>query len=478
MFGNCISAAFFVSLSMKQNKLTLFEGMCFNDKRIAKRAQLLLSSMITQGTAVINKCCSNFTEKIGAYRMLNNERCKEEAINQALTDYCLKNIKTKHVLCLQDTTEINYENHSRRMRKKGKHAGVVSNHNVGHFAHPVLVIDPEKCQPLGFSSIKLWNREESAPSKKERKYKTETPDKKESYRWIEALDKSRGLIPGETTITIIGDRESDIYDLLTKTDEHTHILVRSNQNRSLSGGNVLLAEKMDSAQIRNTYGIQIPRSHGRKARTALMELRFEAITLKCPLNNKNPLKKIQLYCVYAKESDTTVPQGTEPIQWRLLTTHQIKTIEQAKECIHWYQCRWYIEELFRILKSKGFKIEEIQLEEEDALRKMLLLSLQAALQIMMLKIGFDKKDEDTPACLYFTQTQIKLLFILLPTLEGKTDKQKNPYKKESLAWAAWIIARLGSWGGYITQSIPGYITFKTGMDRFMERHQLFIILMK
>src|ERR1700722_15773058 len=30
-----------------------------------------------------------------------------------------------------------------------------------------------------------------------------------------------------------------------------------------------------------------------------------------------------------------------------------------------------------------------------------------------------------------------------PTLEGKTERQKNPHLLRSLAWLSWIIARLG-----------------------------------
>ncbi|MDE2914172.1 MAG: hypothetical protein OXL68_14750 [Paracoccaceae bacterium] len=34
------------------------------------------------------------------------------------------------------------------------------------------------------------------------------------------------------------------------------------------------------------------------------------------------------------------------------------------------------------------------------------------------------------------------------SLEGKTEKQKNPHPKGSLSFAAWVCARLGGWTGY------------------------------
>jgi hypothetical protein len=39
------------------------------------------------------------------------------------------------------------------------------------------------------------------------------------------------------------------------------------------------------------------------------------------------------------------------------------------------------------------------------------------------------------------------------TLQGRTAKLRNPYDPGLLAWAAWIVARLGGWSGYTS---PGY----------------------
>ncbi|HEX2184661.1 MAG TPA: hypothetical protein VHN78_04045, partial [Chloroflexota bacterium] len=49
---------------------------------------------------------------------------------------------------------------------------------------------------------------------------------------------------------------------------------------------------------------------------------------------------------------------------------------------------------------------------------------------------------------------------------GPTVKQRNPHAPGSLAWAAWIIARLGGWKGYARERPPGPITFLHGLHRF------------
>lgn len=73
---------------------------------------------------------------------------------------------------------------------------------------------------------------------------------------------------------------------------------------------------------------------------------------------------------------------------------------------------------------------------------------------------------EIPANITFTDEQIKFIKIIIPQYEGKTEKQRNHYREYTLAWAAWVIARLGGWKGYARESLPGNKTFKWGIDRF------------
>ena len=62
--------------------------------------------------------------------------------------------------------------------------------------------------------------------------------------------------------------------------------------------------------------------------------------------------------------------------------------------------------------------------------------------------------------------EIDTLAAVEQRFQGKTQKQSNPHQTNSLAWAAWIIARLGGWNGYASSKPPGPITFYNGLAYF------------
>ena len=157
--------------------------------------------------------------------------------------------------------------------------------------------------------------------------------------------------------------------------------------------------------------------------------------------------------------------GKNPIYWRLLTTHKINNIKEAKQIVLWYSWRWIIEQIFRTMKKKGFNIEDSQIEKSESLLKLFTLSVAAAIKVMCLVNARDGGSTQTSSDL-FNESEIIVLALILKKVEGNTKKQKNPYKKRTMGWASWIIARLGGWNGYACESPPGPITMYRGLEKF------------
>jgi len=175
---------------------------------------------------------------------------------------------------------------------------------------------------------------------------------------------------------------------------------------------------------------------------------------------------VRLRLVEVREVDA--PAGEEPLHWRLLTTHAVADLAKAWLIVSWYKLRWTIEQLFRVAKSQGLGLEDSQMATAAGLMKLTAAALKAACIDMQLVQERDGQ-HGLPASTVFAPAEIATLEALNPTLEGNTVKQKNPHPALSLAWAAWVIARLGCWHCY--GKPPGPITFHGGMERFKAIHQ-------
>lgn len=323
---------------------------------------------------------------------------------------------------------------------------------------------------LGLSDIEIWNRSFSKFNKKSRDYQSLPLEKKESYRWLRSSNSSKETLKQAERITIIADRESDIYEnLLYMPDSKTDIILRSGQNRCLHKSKEKLYEYLGGIPEQAGFKLKIPSSKSRRPRLACLTLKYGSVKIARPKCGGTKLPDyVPLNVVMVQELPHTVPVGEEAIYWVLLTTHPVTSIEDAFQIIDWYKLRWLIEQLFRILKNEGLRVENCQLETGLALKKMVVMALDTATKILQLVQERDGKN-GSPAQNVFQEDEIEFIEQLQPRLEGKTEKQKNPYPTQSLAWATWCIARLGGWKGYASESPPGPITIKRGLEKFQQQ---------
>jgi len=445
------------------NSFPDFKGS-FGDKRIEKRATQALHKLTRGRNSSIRQVTESDAEQKSFYRLFNNEKFNEKAIEQSIVNRCGQLCKDRHVLCIQDTTEFNLSGQQGRVKAASGLGKTTKEGILGFMLHSSLVIDANVGSALGYSYIKAWERKEDTADRHTRKYKQLPIEKKESYKWIEASMQSKQLLEQAKMITIIADRESDIYDLLaTVPDQKVHLLIRSNSNRLIVEGGTL-ADYLNSLPIMHHYNLMV-RGDVRKSiekRSAIMELKWGKVSVIKPprCKNKELPDSQQLYVVEVKEQNKT-----GGIYWRIITTHPVTNSEQAMQIIEWYKQRWYIEQIHRLLKTEGFRIERSQLEQGWAIRKLTLLAMLATLRILQMMLAYED-DHEQPIEEVFDKDQQQCLQIMNEQLEGETDKLKNPSKPNSLKWATWIIARLGGWKAYTSQRKPGPIVLQKGLAKF------------
>jgi hypothetical protein len=118
------------------------------------------------------------------------------------------------------------------------------------------------------------------------------------------------------------------------------------------------------------------------------------------------------------------------------------------------------------MKRQGFDIESSQLTTADALMKLAIVTARTACRVMRLVRARDGQVPEAARDL-FEPGQIELLAALQLRYEGRTDGQKNPHPPGTLAWAAWIVARLGGWkSSSKSESPPGALTMRRGLAQF------------
>lgn len=437
----------------------------FGDKRLDKRVKELVTAMHKGKSMVMQQISKDNAERISYYRLVDNKKVKGSTFVKGLQEACSQHITEGHVLAISDTTEINLSKQSGRINK-GELGVISDNQSLGFLLHPCLLLDGNCGEALGISSVQSWVRPFERETKHERKYQQLPIEEKESYKWLQSIEDTQSCLNKTVKVTYMADREADIYQEFIKVQKvGAELLIRSSSNRCLFGEEEKLFDILEQEPSLGHYTLKLEadKRSQRKQREATLEVRSRTVKLKRPANApKNLPAYIELNALEVRE--VTKPEEGQAILWRLLTTHQIDDLDKARQVIQWYAWRWHIEQLFRTLKKQGLDIESIALDDMGAIRKLAVLALELALKVMQLNRARDGSTLSVLAA--FSQLEQVCLKDLVSEYEGKTTKQQNPHPPDSLAWASWIIARLGGWMGYASQRPPGVITFYRGLARF------------
>jgi len=383
-------------------------------------------------------------------RALRNPKTQVGKLVECICRDTNKRCDGRHVLLIEDTSELNYQHHAKRVSG----LGVVGNgKDAGLFIHPVLVIDALERTCLGLAHIHWWQRH----GKKVPDYRKLPMENKESWRWIDAIEQARIRLESAQEMTVIADREADIYQMWDRLpDTRTHLLIRVSRDRCLSVGQQKLFAWINALEVKGSYELPLESVTGqRTARVAHMHIRFAPVDLARPrhCSDAEASEQVSAWAVDVREAPDSAPQGHACIHWRLLTTHRIETIGDALRCVQWYGQRWQIEQTFRILKRQGLDVEASQIKHARRLEKLAVLALSVAVRTLQLTLAREGQGNQ-PLGHCFTPQEQTVLEQVAPTLEGATLKQKNPHAQSTLAWGAWVVARLGGWKGYASERSP------------------------
>jgi hypothetical protein len=436
------------------------------DKRLEKRMIKLTEDFTKRPEASIPQSCGNKAATNAAYEFFDNDRIEVEEIKNSMIEATIERVKQskERLLVVHDTTEINLSHLT-----TVEDLGVLSNPHVkGLHMHTAMVVT-EDGLPLGIIHQEIFKREKPQPNKKKNNGKIPIEDK-ESFKWIKTLMEIEWRIPKEISTIIISDSESDMFELFAfKRRKNNQVLVRSCQDRNVifEGKQTKLRGHLKSLEAKATIEITLPRRYDHTESRATIEIRYSRIEIVVPENLKSRYSQnLKVDAVYAKEIQ--VPEGRKAIEWYLLSSIEVNSAEEAIYLVKLYTRRWIIERYHYVLKS-GCRVEKLQLESPERIKKAFTIYTIVAWRIMyMTYLARVNPDESSSEILEEDEWKVLCMY---------TNK-KIPEEAPTVYQAVRMIALMGGFLGRKSDGPPGPKVIWRGLRRLNDMVEFHKILKK
>jgi hypothetical protein len=456
----------FAPIESPQNWMQQEFATCrLHDQRLKERLYRIADDFFNMPLANIPEASGSIAACKGSYRFFSNKKVTMDVILTPHTESTIRRIREHRVvLAPQDTTTLQYSHPTT------KGLGPVNNNRdstVGMLLHDTLAFTPDGT-PLGVLDAQCWTRDPEDRNKSARRDHVPI-EQKESNKWLRSYKKVaevQAQCP-DTMLVSMGDRESDMYELLIETQKNPNgpkLLIRSDRNRfrrvagddPVSGPDDVnyLWDYMSKQPLAGELHVHIPKREEITARTAVVEIRYGQVKI-LPPKNLAQKGSVKLWAVYILESGNKDPDTQ--IEWLLLTTVAVESFKDAKEKVEWYSGRWGIEVYHRTLKS-GCRILDRQLGSAENLQACLGVDMVVAWRIYHLTM-LGREIPDHPCTVFFEDVEWKALYC---------HAQKTPIAPEhppTLKEAIIMVGKLGGYLGRKSDGMPGTECIWRGLQK-------------
>lgn len=423
------------------------------------RLELRLPRMVEDFAEHPEASCPEALGRAGAkaaYRFWDNSRVQAtDVLAGHAQETARRSMDYPVVLVAQDTTEINLTAHPAT-----KGVGYLgSPDGRGLLLHTLLAISSTGI-PLGVLRQFTWTRPLEQLGKRHRRRKTALQDK-ESQRWLDGLAAAAEGLPQHPHVVLIGDRESDLFDLFAAPRPgRVDLLVRvCREKRRVEHPAKYLDAALQREPVRGHVQIEIPPRANRQGRKATMAVRWLSLEVHAPCRGpKRPSVRLTFILV----EEINPPQGEKPVRWLLATTLSVESLEDALQYVQWYAYRWTIERFHFVLKS-GCKIEQRQLEAVERMERAIAVFSIVAWRLLWLTLQA-RETPDTPCTVILEEFEWK---VLCATVRTRT----RPVAPPTLREAVRMIAQLGGFLGRKCDGEPGPQTLWRGLRRLHDLGQ-------
>jgi hypothetical protein len=435
-----------------------FSDLDLGDMRRNKRFVSILESIINHPGQSIPQRNKSVYDVKATYNFFRNDDIALEKIQKAIHSYGASGIPAEMdcVLIPHDSSNISYND----LNVEG--LGYLD-HGAGNgiMLHSSMAVSMEGI-PLSLLYQQMWTRDKEELGKTKNRRAKPIEDK-ESSKWPKGIEACNKLLGDSITKVHIADREADIYGIFFMEPEvNSELLIRAYRSRKITG-NEFLWDNISNLPAADTIVLDIPDAKGYKKVPTKVEVRYSEVEILRPKHNQSKYESITLTAIEVRQPG--IKDDEKGVWWKLLTTLELKDIEDVKKCIRWYTYRWLIERFHYVIKS-GCGIENLQLRQAEALKKAIVIYCLAGFKIMQLT--YQSRATPEISCeVILTKDEWHALYLSMNKTEGL------PSSPPTLEQATKWIGRLGGHLGRKSDGPPGLKTVWQGYLRLQDMAMMY-----
>lgn len=436
-----------------------FGGADLGDARLERRLLKVAEQLAADPGSSIPSAMSDWSSAKGAYRFFANEEVTREGI---LDPHYLATAQrigdADDVLVVMDSTYLNYTHHP-ATEGLGRIGSVAMGNKLrGVLVHSALAVAEDSHRVLGMLDqiviLRTGNRPPHQQTREAREGRA-----RESSKWLEGIRHGVERAPRAGQLVFVFDREGDTFEALELIqDLGARFVIRGgSSDRRLETidkrDRQYLLESVRQAEVVGRLKVALPAGSGRRAREAEVTLRSATYGFMPPKVRKKGSAPRQVNVLWVHEEHS--PKGQPELDWLLITSEPVDSLQAAERVVRMYRGRWKIEEWHKTLKT-GCKIEARQLEDWSRLDVLLGLFSVIGWRLLVLRDaarGLEECPQDA-----LTKEDRVILQRVNPKLST------NPTARDYLR----AIAKLGGFLCRKGDGEPGWITLWRGYTRLCD----------
>lgn len=391
------------SLDAQEWAVMTYGKVHLGDERRTQRAVQLASAMARDPMGSLPKQMGTMAATKAAYRFLESGKTSYEQLLAPHVEQTRALMpQQRRLLLIQDMTEVDYTHHP----KTGGLGPVGKGKQQGYLLQTVLAVEPESRAVLGIAAQEAFLRQAAPPG--ETSHQRDKRKHKESEVWQRQV-QAIGPAPADCEYIHVGDRGSDIFAFLRECGRQgCGFLVRVQHDRRVDlhvedGERPLppgagrygrqrsaaqepvrhLFEEVRAWESRGQECITLQSNQKRRQREVMLQISWGTLRF-WPPDGAAGKGEVPLVVTIVRAWETEPPEGEEALEWLLVTSVAVSSLEEAWQRVEWYRLRWSVEDYHQCLKT-GCQLEARQVQSYEGLRTLLGFLAPLAVRLLHLR---------------------------------------------------------------------------------------------